>query len=142
MVSEARRSGLKSAGRRRFFGSNKINTEHSSAIIGDDSHRSTSKVLKSLFYHNNPQRMSDDVLSYVPSDPHVSLTSQHSCARMNEAARTERVNRAYERGNNTCSQETPVRTSLDINRGENIGRTMRGCSDADLLGWLLLLLLI
>ena len=71
MVSESRRSGIKSAGRRRFFGS-KNPSEHSA----DDAHRSTSKVLKSLFFHY-PQR-TDDVLSYVPSDPHVSLTSQTS----------------------------------------------------------------
>ena len=132
MVSEARRSGLKSAGRRRFFGSNKINAECSSTV-SEDSHRSTSKVLKSLFFHH-PQRTGDDVLSYVPSDPHVSLTSQYSCTRMSEAARTELVDRSDDRESNTCSEETPVRSSRDVGGEENKGRTMRGCSDADLIG--------
>ena len=53
---------------------------------------------------------------------------------MSEAARTDRVDRSDDRGSNTCSEETPVRTSRDVGREENIGRTMRGCSDADLIG--------
>ena len=99
MVSEARRSGMKSAGRRRFFGSKNILSEHSH---GEDSHKSTSTVLKSLFFHN-PQRSGDDVLSYVPSDPHVSLTSQTSyfsgetntSTSQNATHKMERTNGTY-----------------------------------------------
>ena len=140
MVSESRRSGLKSAGRRRFFGSKQVSQEHSHTHPAhEDGQRSTSKVLRSLFFHNATHACDVDG-SYVPSDAHVSLTSQTSNTT-NESGHP-REPRIADPGSNsgertvtdrTDQDKTPVRTSLGSNV-EDLGRVMRGCSDADLIG--------
>jgi hypothetical protein len=140
MVSESRRSGLKSAGRRRFFGSKHVAQEQSHTHPShEDGQRSTSKVLRSLFFHNATHACDVDG-SYVPSDAHVSLTSQTSNTT-NESGHP-REPRIADPGSNsgdrtitvgTDQDETPVRTSLGSNV-EDLGRVMRGCSDADLVG--------
>jgi hypothetical protein len=140
MVSESRRSGLKSAGRRRFFGSKQVSQDQSHTHPShEDGQRSTSKVLRSLFFHNATHTCDVDG-SYVPSDAHVSLTSQTSNTT-NESGHP-REPRIADPGSNsgertitvrTDQDETPVRTSLGSNV-EDLGRVMRGCSDADLGG--------
>jgi hypothetical protein len=140
MVSESRRSGLKSAGRRRFFGSKQVSQDQSHTHPShEDGQRSTSKVLRSLFFHNATHTCDVDG-SYVPSDAHVSLTSQTSNTT-NESGHP-REPRIADPGSNsgertitvrTDQDETPVRTSLGSNV-EDLGRVMRGCSDADLVG--------
>lgn len=149
VVSEARRSGLKSAGRRRFFGSKQNFQEHSSQ---EDGHRSTTKVLRSLFFHNSNQ-VSDNDGSIVPPEPHLSLTSQTSHTT-NESG--VRLNRTGDLGSDSmertvaltsASERTVVLTSAipgipglqdntspDSGIEDNIGSVMRGCSDAELLG--------
>ena len=136
VVSESRRSGLKSAGRRRFFGSKQVSQEHSSQ---DEGHRSTTKVLRSLFFHNSSQNVDNDG-SIVPPEPHLSLTSQTSHTT-NESG--VRLNRTGNLGSNSIertvvltSEEEGLRdnTSPDSGIEDNIGCVMRGCSDAELLG--------
>jgi hypothetical protein len=137
---------LKSAGRRRFFGSKQNSQEHSSQ---EDGHRSTTKVLRSLFFHNSNQ-VSDNDGSIVPPEPHLSLTSQTSHTTNESGGRLERTESdSMERTVvPTSTTERTValtsaipgipglqdNTSPDSGIEDNIGCVMRGCSDAELLG--------
>ena len=144
VVSESRRSGIKSAARRRFFGNPQEDKERGKEAEKEcrekDGHKSTSKVLRSLFFHNSNQVNETDVW-HVPPDPHVSLTSLTSTTT-NESSPTTMRKQNVDLGLNSTPRlhvltedvQTPVRTSLGSGLEDNMGRVMRGCSDADLLG--------
>ena len=139
---------MKSAGRRRFFGSKQNSQEHASQ---EEGHRSTTKVLRSLFFHNSNQ-VSDNDGSIVPPEPHLSLTSQTSHTTNESGVRLERTgdlgSESMERTVLTSTTERTVvlpsaipgipglqdNTSPDSGIEDNIGCVMRGCSDAELLG--------
>ena len=148
VVSESRRSGIKSAARRRFFGNTQEDKERGKDSEKEcrekdrekDGHKSTSKVLRSLFFHNSSSVNETDG-SHVPPDPHVSLTSQTSTTT-NESSPTIMRKPRVDLGSNptprlhvlTEDVQTPVRTSLGSGVEVYMGRVMRGCSDAELLG--------